>query len=315
MIVVTGSSGFVGRRIVSYLDGVGYSVCAVSRDGKPLRGASRCMRRDDVLKEGVCSVDSLIHLEVKQHVEAPSSEDLDLFRVVNVEGTKEWLDWCSRFGVRRFVFFSSVKAVKAEQVGSGSVVVCNDHYGHSKRAAEALVIAWARQCAERSVLIVRPAVICGPGNTANMFSMVRSIDQGIFFLLGPNDNLKSLVSIGNVVAAVHHLLRNSVPGVQVYNLVDKESFSVRQIAEMIAVELGRKAPIRSIPPGFAWLVAEVGELWRSFTGKSLPLTRARLRAMLDQFLFSAVSTRSSCVLASAASARERPAHSLARRAQ
>ena len=150
-----------------------------------------------------------------------------------------------------------------------------------------MVRAWAAGSKQRSALILRPAVIYGPANTANVFSMVRGLDRGLFYLVGRNDNVKSLVSIGNVVAAVAHLLRDPKPGVHVYNLVDRESFSVRQIAEMVAAELGRPGPVRSIPPALAWLGAETGELCRRLTGRSLPLTRSRLKAMQETTHFSA----------------------------
>jgi nucleoside-diphosphate-sugar epimerase len=117
--------------------------------------------------------------------------------------------------------------------------------------------------------------------------MVQAIDRKMFFLIGRNDNVKSLVSIGNVVAAVEFMLRNSKPGLHTYNLVDRESFSVRKIASMVAAELGSSSPIRSIPPTMAWLAAELGEVCRQVLGANPPLTRARLEAMLESTHFSA----------------------------
>lgn len=276
--------------MVSHLGDLGFTGSAISRSpSRRLPAGWLWCLREHALAGRIAVPEAVIHLEVKQHVDAPSSTDLSEFESVNVRGTEEWLDLCSTRGINTFIYFSTIKAV-----GGGSGLIGENWdlepttaYGKSKRSAEELVRAWALKSDRRCAVIIRPAVIYGPGNTANVFSMVRGIDRGQFFLIGRNDNVKSLVSIGNVVAAVAHLLRDPKPGVHVYNLVDRESFSVRQIAEMVATELGRPGPVRSIWPALAWLGAETGELCRRWTGRSLPLTRSRLKAMQETTHFSA----------------------------
>ena len=55
---------------------------------------------------------------------------------------------------------------------------------------------------------------------------------------------------------------------------------------MVTGELGRPGKIRSIPPWSAFLGAELGELFRKLTGRSLPLTRSRLKALEETTHFS-----------------------------
>jgi nucleoside-diphosphate-sugar epimerase len=70
--------------------------------------------------------------------------------------------------------------------------------------------------------------------------MVDALAKGRFFLVGRNENVKSLVSLKNLCAAVVHLLPRMKPGVEVYNLVDARSYSVRDLASIMARDLGVK---------------------------------------------------------------------------
>jgi GlcNAc-P-P-Und epimerase len=96
-----------------------------------------------------------------------------------------------------------------------------------------LVRERAAEDSKRFALILAPAVVYGPGNTANLFSMVDALARGRFFLVGRND-IKSLISLKNLCAAVVYLLPRMQPGVEVYNLVDERSYSVRELASMMA---------------------------------------------------------------------------------
>jgi GlcNAc-P-P-Und epimerase len=184
----------------------------------------------------------------------------------------------------------------------------------SKWQAEQLVREWAAEDLERSALILRPAVVYGPGNTANLFSMVDALARGRFCLVGRNDNIKSLVSLKNLCAAVVHLSPQMKPGVEVYNLVDEQSYSVRELASMMARLLGVKwngssedggqrtegrgrwtedglrssvfrLP-RSLPLPVAKGIAWFGDAFTRLTGKSFPLTTSRLEALLETTHFS-----------------------------
>lgn len=286
-VAVTGASGFLGPKMISHLADNGHTGVAISRrEFRELPSGWTWRSRRDALEAAESArkrLDWIIHLEVKQHVDAPSDQDIEDFARTNVDGTRMWLKWCTKHNVRRFVHFSTIKAVgdatamRDESAASQPSTL----YGISKRDAENLVRAWAAQSRERCALILRPAVIYGPGNQANVFSMVRAIDRGMFFLVGANRNVKSLVSVANAAAAVTHLMDKASPGCEVYNIVDRESYSVRQISEMILSLLEKKGKVRTMPLPVARAAANLGYILKRLTGKSLPLTPNRLKALTE----------------------------------
>ena len=292
-VIVTGASGFVGPKIIELLASSGHSGVAISRKKiSDLPSGWTWTARRDALHLGddhLGQADWLIHLEVKQHVDSPTPADREEFQRTNVDGLRDWLELSTNHGISRIVYFSTIKAV-------GECMTLQDEtasslpsspYGASKREAERVVSQWAQEQNDRSALILRPAVIYGPGNIANVYSMVRAIDRGLFFLVGTNENVKSLVSIANVAAAVLHLMRGARAGVDIFNLVDEKSYSVSQIASTVTRLLGRQQKVRAIPMWAAICAAELGHCVKRVTGKNLPLTRSRLKALTETTHFSA----------------------------
>ena len=291
-ILVTGASGFVGRALVTELARAGFAGMAVSR--RPIEAVPERwepIRRDELFEHArslSIRTKTVVHLEVKQHVINPGPEDLHEFQRVNVRGTEQWLNWCDEACVERFVYFSSIKAI--EPTGTGVTVEGDDEtpgatpYGESKWQAEQRVCEWANAKPGRRALILRPAVVYGPGNQANIHAMLHGIATGRFCLVGPNANVKSLISLNNLVAGTRFLLERIQPGCEVFYLTDQQSYSVREVAQMMGIALGKRVP--RIPLGFAKALAFAGDHLSRLTGRNFPLTTPRLHALAESTHFS-----------------------------
>src|SRR4030095_7235608 len=118
-------------------------------------------------------------------------------------------------------------------------------------------------------------------NEANMLSFVRAIDRGWFFLVGRNDNLKSVVSANNVASAVIHLLPRMKAGLELFNLVDERVYSVRDLATLIDRALDVDLKERSLPLPLARVLAVFGDLVVKLTGRNFALTSARLGSLVE----------------------------------
>ena len=322
-ILVTGASGFIGFALVRELASRGHTGVAVARriiSGLPPGWSwhsrdqllldsefERCQSVDKVDGMGASTVvetlpEVVIHLEVKQHVFNPSPEDEEEFQTVNVGGTATWLKWCDARGIRKFVLLSTIKAT-ALQVAKGTVVteaMRDDStpataYGRSKREAENLVWNWGgngravagaagkeRKCG----LILRPAVVYGPANGANIYAMVDAIFRNRFFLVGRNDNIKSLISIRNLTAAVGFLIEDMQAGCEMFFLADAECHTVEQVAAEFTRLLNRSSGPRRIPHSAALGAAIFGDLVTRVFRRRFPITTDRLKALVEETYFS-----------------------------
>ena len=217
---------------------------------------------------------------------SPTPADVDDFEFVNVAGTREWLDWAARHGVERFVFASSIKAVAPSNKANFETAPLEPDtpYGHSKARGETLVRKWAAADRTRRAVILRPAPVYGPGNEANLNAFVRQVIAGRPCLVGAGTTRKSLVSRGNLAAALDWAAVNAQPGSDVYNVSDRDTLTLADLAATIA-ELGGAPRPRAVPELIARLAAPVGDLITKFTGRDFPMTTARLRALHEQSIF------------------------------
>jgi len=108
-VLVTGSSGFIGRHVVRHLHGEGHRVMALDHmpptdplpDGVPFY---QCDIRDGLLPNK--SFDAVVHLAALAGVR-PSIHDPIGYEFTNVIGTIRLLDFCRRMEIPAFVFASS----------------------------------------------------------------------------------------------------------------------------------------------------------------------------------------------------------------
>ena len=214
--LITGSTGFVGSRVLA----------ALSRRGDQFRSLVRCdggdpgtVRADlaDVpaLVAACAGIDCVIHCAGYAHAfSARSSDEARQHWQVNFEGTRNLIEAAGRAGVRRFVFLSSVKAM-AEP---GDACANEDfpgepesEYGLSKRAAEATVVDAARTYGMH-VVNLRLSMVYGAGGRGNLERMGRLVRQGFFPPLPETGNRRSMVHVNDVVAAICESLLRRLAG-------------------------------------------------------------------------------------------------------
>ena len=231
--------------------------------------------------------DAVIHLEVKQHVDKPSSVDVNDFERVNVAGTRQWLDWASRNGVTTFVLASSIKAVQADgdEINEAAAPEHLDPYGASKARAEDAVRAWCDESPERRGVILRFVPIYGPGNEANLAAFARQVCQGKPCLIGQGQSRKSIVSRANAVAAIEHVLKLQARGILVFNVADPVARSLMDLAGMIAAATSSPRP-RSIPVVAAFMAAKAGDWLTGCLGCDFPLTTRRFKTLTTDLVVS-----------------------------
>ncbi|MFM8495234.1 MAG: NAD-dependent epimerase/dehydratase family protein [Planctomycetia bacterium] len=288
-VLVTGAGGFIGRELVSSLARSGYSGVATGRQPpETVPPGWEAARRENVLdgSHPIEAIDVIVHLEVKHHVLRADADTLSEMHAVNVGGTNAWLDWASARNIGRFVFTSSVKAVRAgvAETFETAAPEALDAYGRSKAIAEAAVRGWAEAVAGRAAVILRLAPVYGPGNTANLASFARQVLRGRPCFVGAGATRKSVVSLRNAVAAIEWSLKNCTPGCDVFNVSDRTARSIAELANLIATAARAPRP-RGIPIMIARLGAVAGDVAESILRRPAILDSRRLAAMLETTVF------------------------------
>ena len=285
IVAVTGGSGFIGTALVRRLLADGQRVSNLDLWAEPDSSLVRAIRGDvrnaTAVRLAVQGCSTVYHLAAAHH---DHGIDRDTFFGVNEGGTRTLVEACAAEGVRRIVFFSSVAVygTAVEPRDDMAATAPESPYGESKLAGERVLTEWASGDSTRELLVVRPAVVFGRMNFANVFALIRQIDSGRFARVGEGTNVKSMVYVENALDAVHHLLAQlQDQRIIVANLVDKPDLSSREIMETIERALARRPRRVAIPLGVALALAYPFELASTIIRRPLPVSRARVRKFAE----------------------------------
>ena len=258
-VLVSGASGFVGRRLTATLAAAGRDVRAALRQPSLWSAADRVesvvMGDLDANTDWTAALNdvvSVVHLAARVHVMEDTAVDpLVEFRRVNVQGTLQLARQAVDAGVRRFVFISSAK-VNGEDTLKDCPYTADDTpapvdaYGISKMEAEQGLLALAA-ATELEVVIVRPVLIYGPGVKANFLKMMRWLDRGLPLPLGAINNQRSLLSVDNLVSLIVTCLEHPNAVNQVFMASDGEDISTTILMRRTALALGKSARLLPVP--------------------------------------------------------------------
>jgi nucleoside-diphosphate-sugar epimerase len=256
-ILITGINGFVGSNLTESLKADhsiwGIDIVPVNKDG--ILGSFNWNQFDQLPE-----VDAFIHLAGKAHDTKNTSLDEEYF-AVNVGLTQKVFDYFLRSKAKKFIYFSSVKAV-ADNVDT---VLTEDEqpnpqtpYGKSKLEAEKYIQMQAI-APEKQVYILRPAMIHGPGNKGNLNLLYNLIQKGIPYPLGAFKNQRSFTSIGNISFIVDQLLKKNVES-GIFQVADDTPLSTVDIVNLMADATGKKTPIWELPVGLIKFIAKTGDI-------------------------------------------------------
>ncbi len=220
-------------------------------------------------------IDTIVHLAAYVH-QPGSATDEASHRAITLDGTRALLDAAVPAGVQAFVLASTVKAV-----GEGGPdiwteqtrPVPTDPYGRAKLEAEQAV----RATAERHGLhapILRLPLVYGPEMKANALRLFEVIDRGLPLPLGAVQNQRSLLYVGNFVAAVGATIVHEA-GNDLFFVSDGPPIATPELIRAIARALGRPARLVSVPVGLMRVAARIGDGMARVV-PAVPLTSARL---------------------------------------
>ena len=263
MILLTGSTGFVGTSLINSFnsdDIVKY-------------------KRSDELKINTFS--AVIHLAGKAH-DLKITSNPDEYYQVNTELTKTVFDAFLSSDSKVFITLSSVKAVADEVQGElNEEHIPNPitHYGKSKLLAEQYILS--KEIPEgKRFYILRPCMIHGPGNKGNLNLLYKLASKGIPWPLGSFDNKRSFCSIDNLMFIIKELIkREDIPS-GVYNVADDEALSTNDVISILAASQNKKPKIWKVSKGIIQSISKLGDVFR------LPLTIERLQKLTESYVVS-----------------------------
>lgn len=271
-LLVTGATGFVGRRVCKSAEKK-FSVRPALRNPGDMTGGAvvgDIAPKTDWSK-ALEGVDAVVHLAARVHVMDEAVVDpLVEFRRVNVDGTVNLAMQAARAGVKRLIFVSSVK-VNGEATFPGHAFTPEDPadpqdpYAVSKQESE---VELKRLEAETGleVVIIRPPLVYGPGVKANFLRLMDAVHKGLPLPLGLVRNKRSLVALDNLVDLIITCVEHPAAPGRTFLVSDGEDLSTPDLIRKLAYVMGRPAMLLPVPQAFLRLGGKV-------TGKTAEVER------------------------------------------
>ncbi len=311
-VLITGATGFIGRHLANALRERNVEIRAVVRDvsrvsvlwpDDSVAGITCDLSQAGNLDDACDGADTIFHLA--SHSDTPDGpkaarepkglalDRQDLHYKTTVDGTRVLLDAAVRAGVKRFIFFSSVK------VFGERGAVCVDEssdpepltpYGRAKFVAEKLVLDAGRRHALH-VCVLRLPLVYGSGVKGNLDRMIEATAHAGFPPLPETGNKRSLVHGEDVVEAALLAAEDPRANGQIYIVTDDRAYSTRQIYSLICHALGKQVPRWSMPASAFRTVATVGDLVSRVGRRPFPLNSDALQKLLGSAWYSSEKIR------------------------
>jgi nucleoside-diphosphate-sugar epimerase len=250
-ILLTGSSGFLGRALAIALQAEGHQLVLPLRrrvgsepdTQHPVIQSLEAMTIED-WRAPLKGCDAVIHCAAIAHIGVGRSETD--YVAVNAHASGVLAAAAQEEGCRSFVFISSIRA----QVGATSPDIQSERtleapseaYGRSKLEGEKRVLE-----SFPTAIILRPALIVGPEPKANLQLLVRLSALPVPLPFASLQKPQAMVSVASVQEAIRcALVTNDMRG-QTYVLADGPTPNLAQMIGWIREGQGRPSWLFSLP--------------------------------------------------------------------
>ncbi len=244
-VLITGASGYLGKRLLDAATAAGHAVIAISRKKPESKSAFEFVRGDFASFEDLRKLDKL-KIDVVVHLAAETggcSEEAGI--ETNIAGTRRLVRYLLDRGCKRFILASSIAAVGCLDAGfvPVQIPIPDDHpclareaYGLSKGMLEQLIAYFARTNPAVSFMQFRIGAVSPPG-------WIDKPRKAGSFTWGPFADLSRVIDADVIDGLVVALSATPKPGAHVYNLVGPDAACDDPVPEVVRVLPGEPAKV------------------------------------------------------------------------
>jgi|TARA_B110000438_G_scaffold234003_1_gene230257 nucleoside-diphosphate-sugar epimerase len=238
-ILITGSSGFIGKRLYAYAKKQGFNIKTVSRKTVNERNAYLCNLEIDSLPSAAFDgVDTVFHLAGFAHDLSPSPQNTTKYSELNLKATMSIANQAVENKVKHFVFISSTKAGQSGDVDdinltNHPVDSLGGFYAKTKKQAE-LGLSDLSSTTDMTISIVRPSLVYGPNVKGNIKRLNNFLDQGLTFSLPHLENKRSMVHVDDLVRAIFLISQRKEKEIRTYIITDLHEYSTSEIINTLS---------------------------------------------------------------------------------
>lgn len=265
-VLVTGSKGMIGSELCSRLKERGIEVREFD-----LALGNNLLNKEDCA-EAVKGIHAIVHLAALLEESAGKQK---LFET-NVLGTKNLLEAAVKARVPKFVFLSTTGVMKSVEgkANEETPIAPATNYEESKAEAEKLVLQSQEAIA---ITILRSALVLGPNK---YWKSIFSLIQKGFPLIGEGKNKWQTIYYKDLVSAIVFVLEREQTEQETFIVAGEEVPTLKELAELIAKELGTNREIKTVPIWLGRVMAFVLGIIFAIKGKRFFFSKEHIERLL-----------------------------------
>jgi len=255
--LVTGSTGFIGKRLVHRLLKDKIIVYGVSRNlnynfsSKNYFHIKCDLLKSEIPKKILEKVDTIFHLAGYAHDTRRSQSFENIHKSLTLNASLKLARRSKKKSVRNFIYISTSKAGNIGENERGQNILVNEIdrekiYGFYKRETEIRLLKIFNN-SKINFSIIRPSLVYGPNLKGNLGLMFKAIKWGVFPPIPSIKNKKSLIHVDDLIEAILLINRTQKSKQKIYIVSDGKYYSTYQIYKIFCNILNRKIPNWSIP--------------------------------------------------------------------
>lgn len=270
-VLVTGATGFIGRRLAQLL----------LERGQPLRLLARDPRRLGTLAVAdlatVCKGDLLDNASLEPACQgcfavinvagAIAGRDQAAFDAVNAKGAADLYAAAERAGCRLFIQISSMAAVgpspDGRELTEADSFAPLSAYGRSKRTCESMLLSKSSSC---KVVVIRPPIVYGPSDTATL-PLFKLGSRGFSLALSAPDPCYSIIYVDDLCQAILSALDCGASVAEgTYFATGESPTTLRAWGREICAAFGKEQRTLVVPRGLLTPVAAIASTFARLSG-------------------------------------------------
>jgi UDP-glucose 4-epimerase len=284
MIILTGASGFVGRRILRKLQAAFGVNTIIAWTSKKIAG-THCILHEDYNSSTIYAsgapldrVTTIIHAGAGVH---DVNDEIAASR--NIEVTELLLN-AGLPRLSKFVFLSAIDVYdKSGIITEETQILPTNAYSRSKITCEKLVSEWAERHGGVGQ-ILRVGHVYGPGEDHHkkvIPSMIRTILNGFSpMVYGEGQERRAFIYVDDVASAIVAALKLPC-GIGPINIASRNAISMIDLAHLLLEIAGSEKPVEHVPTNIcgADVVFDAGKCARYLLEEETPLRVGLVREL------------------------------------
>jgi len=271
-LLITGSSGFIGSRLLKRVFNAGFDINLLQRTPNSKFETFFYDFNDLPMPSNAFEgVEVVIHLAGIAHDIDNKIDNFDQYRKINIEATKNLIEASESAGVKKFIFLSSVKAGGSDLNGNclseSNPMEPHGLYAISKYRAEQTIIDYSKK-SNIDVIILRSALVYGKDAKGNLKLMYKAIKKRYFPPIPDIRNKKSMVHVDDLIDAILFAISLKLKGYEIFNVTDSNVYSTYEIYLTMIKALNRKPYRWHVPKSIFYILSRVN---KNFNNKYLKL--------------------------------------------